>query len=123
MAKVIIEVADPLALTADAPKLLLNSFVKVKIEGPNRDDLIAVPRTALREGDQIWQISKDSTLTISKVDVVRRLPDEVLVKGLKAGDQIIKSRIASPVPGMALRLEAAPAKVAAKADTPKAAEK
>ena len=120
MAKVIIEVADPLSLAADAPKLLLNSFVKVQIEGPNRDDLIAVPRTALREGDQIWQISKDKTLTISKVNVVRRLPDVVLVKGLKAGEQIIKSRIASPVPGMALRLDTAPTKVAAKVDAPKA---
>ena len=120
MAKVIIEVADPLALATDAPKLLLNSFVKLKIEGPSREDLIAVPRTALREGDQVWQISKDKTLAITKVDVVRRLPDEVLVKGLKAGDQIIKSRIASPVPGMALRLEATPPKVAAKVDAPKA---
>ena len=97
--------------------------MKVKIDGPTRDDLIAVPRTALREGDQVWQISKDKTLAITKVDVVRRLPDEVLVKGLKAGDQIIKSRIASPVPGMALRLQAAPDKVAQAADASKAASK
>ena len=123
MAKVIIEVADPLALTADAPKLLLNSFVKVKIDGPTRDDLIAVPRSALREGDQVWQISKDKTLAITQVDVVRRLPEEVLVKGLKAGDQIIKSRLASPVPGMALRLQGAPEKVAKAGGSSKAPSK
>lgn len=124
MARVIIEVADPLALTTDAPKLLLNSFVKVQIDGPTRDDLTAIPRSALREGDQIWQVSKDKTLSIKAVNVVRRLPEVVLVKGLKAGETIIKSRIASPVPGMALRLDAGPAKVAAQADAPsKAAQK
>lgn len=123
MARVIIEVSDPLGLASDTPKLLLNSFVKVIIDGPTRDDLIAVPRSALREGDQIWQISKDKTLAIKSVNVVRRLPEVVLVKGLKAGDTIIKSRIASPVPGMTLRLDSPPAKIAQKADAPKAAQK
>jgi multidrug efflux pump subunit AcrA (membrane-fusion protein) len=122
MARVIIEVSDPLGLASDKPKLLLNSFVKVMIDGPTRDDLIAVPRSALREGDQIWQISKDNRLTIKTVNVVRRLPEVVLVKGLKAGETIIKSRIASPVPGMTLRLEAAPATIAQKTDAPKAAQ-
>jgi RND family efflux transporter MFP subunit len=120
MAKVIVEVKDPLGLTSKAPRLLLNSFVKVAIEGPQRDDLIAIPRIALREGDEVWQMTADKTLKVTPVNVVRRLTDQVLVKGLKPGTTIIKSRLASPVPGMALRLAETDAKVAAKA-APKSA--
>lgn len=111
-AKVIVEVADPLGLKAPAPKLLLNSFVSVRIEGPKREDLIAIPRTALREGDQIWKMTADDTLAIEPVQVVRRLQDTVLVKGLKAGEKIVSSRLSSPVGGMKLRIESAAPKMA-----------
>lgn len=113
-AKVIIAVPDPLGMKSEQPKLLLNSFVTVRIDGPERDDLIAIPRTALREGDQVWKMTPDKTLAIEAVEVVRRQQDQVLVKGLKAGDALIKSRLASPVAGMMLRTEA---------DTPKVARK
>lgn len=112
-AKVIIEVADPLGLKGDAPKLLLNSFVKVQIAGPTRQDLIEIPRTALREGDQVWKMTAEKTLAIEPVTVVRRMQDSVLVEGMKAGEKIISSRLSSPVGGMLLRTEA---------DTPKMAQ-
>lgn len=78
---------------------------------------------ALREGDAVWQMVDEAgakTLKIQPVDVVRRLTDTVLVKGLTPGTAIIKSRLASPVPGMALRLADDTPKVAAKA-APKSA--
>lgn len=111
-AKVIVEVEDPLGLKTDAPKLLLNSFVKVRIQGPVRQDLIPIPRTALREGDQVWKMTAEQTLAIEPVKVVRRLQDTVLVQGLKVGEKIISSRLSSPVSGMKLRTDAAPPKMA-----------
>ncbi len=113
-ARVLVEIPDPLGLASGARPLLLNAFVEVTFEGgaaePAADALVAVtriPRKALREGDKVWVLAPDDTLTIRAVEVVLREADHVLVgEGLKAGERVIVSRLAAPLPGMQLRLPA-----------------
>ncbi|MFP4597684.1 MAG: efflux RND transporter periplasmic adaptor subunit [Persicimonas sp.] len=94
------------SLPREAPRgipLLLNSYVDVSIEGPRVDGLIALPREALREGDQVW-VYDDGTLDIREVTIAWSRTDTVFVReGLSDGDRLITSPIATPVPGMKLR--------------------
>lgn len=116
-ARVVVEVPDPLGLKNGAPPLLLGSYVEVEFEGRALDDVVEVPRAALREGDRAF-VAIDGALEIRPLTVVRRLRDVVLVRaGLVPGEALITSRIATPIPGMKLRrlseLPAAPARGAA----------
>ncbi|MDM8524462.1 efflux RND transporter periplasmic adaptor subunit [Desulfococcaceae bacterium HSG8] len=109
MARLIISVDDPFGIqnssdpeSASLP-LLIGAYVKVEIQGPMLEYVFSVPRKALREDDNILIMTDEKKLAIRKVDVVWRRKDDVLVRGPEFGDQIITSRIPSPVEGMALR--------------------
>ena len=115
MARLLIEIDDPLGLSNGAGTaskeevpskpipILLGSYVQVEIEGDTLQEVIEVPRRALREGDRIY-VEKDGRLVIRDVSVVWRRPETVLVgRGLKSGDRVVLSRLATPVDGMALR--------------------
>lgn len=115
MARVIVEVPDPMGLadpTLDA--LLLGSTVGVQLSGRRLDDVRSLPREALRADDVIWTVGADGTLVVEAVDVVRRERDRVLVRGLPADARVVRSRISTPIPGMKLAPagEPAPTKVA-----------
>ncbi len=103
MARVLVEVTDP--LVGETP-LLLGSYVKVSFAGREAKSVVEVPRVALREGDRVWLVDAEDRLEIRRVKVLRRLATSVLVEsGLEGGDRLILSRLASPVPGMALRVK------------------
>jgi RND family efflux transporter MFP subunit len=126
-ARVLVEIPDPLGLASGAAPLLLNAFVEVTFEGAAAGEAgamaaVRVPRKALREGDKIWVLAADDTLQIRDVEVVLREPDSVLVgAGLEAGERVITSRLAAPLPGMKLRLPGAPSgKEAAAGESPAA---
>lgn len=116
LARVMVQIDDPLGLTSGAPPLLLGAFVEVAFTGKHLRDVVEVPRQALQEGDVVW-IYADGKLEVRPVEIGRRLRESVLVtKGLTPGEQLITSRLATPVPGMPLRrvgdapAEASPAK-------------
>lgn len=108
-ARLIIEVEDPLGLTGDARglPLFLNAFADVEIEGTALESVVAVPRKAVRDGDQVW-VLVDGKLDIRDIEIVWRERDLVLVKsGVTEKDAIITSRLSAPVHGMALKLAGA----------------
>lgn len=117
MARVIVEVEDPLGLaTAAQDALLLGATVTVELTGRAVEDAVAVPRTALRGDDAVWIVGAGDTLEVKPVRVVRRERDRVIVAGLAADARVVDSRIAAPIPGMKLaptgdadKLAAAPA--------------
>ncbi len=108
MARLLIEVKDPLGLISEAKDrelpLLLNAFVKVEIEGNEMEKVFVLPRTTLHEGNRVWIMNDKSQLEIREVKIVWSREGDVLVRnGFAPGERIITSRIAAPVPGMALR--------------------
>jgi RND family efflux transporter MFP subunit len=106
MARVLVEVADPLRAPealGDAGRLLLDSYVDVRIEGANDRELFELPRDWLQDGREVW-LYEDGLLAVREVEVVWRSEDVVYVdQGLRDGDQVVTSRIATPIPGMKLR--------------------
>lgn len=102
MARVLIEVPSPLT-SEGSQRLLLNSFVDLTIEGESERALFALPRDWLQDGREVW-LFDDGRLEVRSVDVVWRGEETVYVdQGLEDGDQVVTSRIATPVPGMKLR--------------------
>jgi len=108
MARLLIEVKDPLDLKAQdgrrAP-LLVGEYVRVFLEGPPLPDVYRIPRFALHNDNQIWILDKDEKLAIRPVDIIWRDEENVFVRdGLQPGDLLITSPLAVPVDGMQLRI-------------------
>ncbi len=119
MAKVIIAVSDPLGLAGDnsGPQLMIDDYVNVNIAGKPLKNVIKVPRTALREGENVW-VFDSGKLDIRPVKTAWKQADSVFIaSGLKSGDMVVMSDLATPVQGMLLRSagdapQAAPARTA-----------
>lgn len=123
MARIMVEIEDPLTGTADASPgspaslpLLLGAFVRVEIEAGTLDDVYEVPRAALHAGDVVHLLGADSRLELAAVSVAWRREGTVLVRGLRPGAMLVTSRIPTPIEGTLLqRLEAVPPAAAAEA--------
>lgn len=102
LARVLVGLPRPLE-TSPAP-ILLGEYVRLDIEGKRLDQVVRLPRYALRENDTVWAAQND-TLDIRTVAVAWRDTETVLVAGgLAAGDVIVTSELATPIQGMPLTL-------------------
>ena len=110
MAQVLIAVADPLGDNETGqPPLLLDSYVRVEIDGACVDNVAHVPRSALHGGARVWVMLPDNTLDIREVDIVWGSAEFVyVINGLRDGEQLVTSNLASPLPGMLLRTKDMP---------------
>ncbi len=103
MARLLINIEDPLGKEGDLP-LLLGSFVNVAITAQAIEDAIRLPRVALRSGQYVYVMNDENVLEIRDVQIAWTEPDAVLVTGgLQANERVVTSRIATPVPNMLLR--------------------
>ena len=107
MARLIVEVSDPLGLNQsnkNSAPLLLEDFVTIQILGMVLNDVHAIPRHALRDGNHVW-IVQDKKLVSVPIKVVWRGKDQVFVQGdLGSQVQVIESRLRTPVEGMHVRV-------------------
>ncbi|MBW2450685.1 MAG: efflux RND transporter periplasmic adaptor subunit [Deltaproteobacteria bacterium] len=109
MARVLVEVADPLGLKAsnkDRSPLLIGEYVRVEIQGRKLDSVFQIPRAALRDHSNVWVAGENQTLEIRNVHPIWRAADIVLLKdGLKSGERLIVSDLPAPVQGMPVRVD------------------
>jgi RND family efflux transporter MFP subunit len=109
MARLVIEIADPLSLAApdaEAPAMLIGEYVQADIQGRRIPDAYRIPREALRESSRVWIVGQDGTLDIRNVRVVWRDTQSVILKqGLTPGEQVVVSDLATPVKGMAVDID------------------
>lgn len=107
MARLLVEVDDPFTLKPEnsgKPIMLMDSYVSVEIEGRQLDQVTTVAREHLRDGDRLWIMGADAALEIRQVDIVFRGHDQVLVAdGVRAGEHLVVTDLATPVAGMPLR--------------------
>ncbi|MBU4460241.1 MAG: efflux RND transporter periplasmic adaptor subunit [Verrucomicrobia bacterium] len=110
-AQLIVEVERPEQPATGSGALLLGAYVRVRIEGPVLENVIAIPRTALREGDGVWVVRADGRLEVRPVKVLWSSRDRAVVgEGLAEGETVVLSELAVPVTGMLLQVQpAAPA--------------
>jgi len=106
LASVIVQVSDPYTTNdSNRPALSVGSFVEVRIEGEEQQNIFPIPRHALRDGSTVWVAKSDSTLDINNVVVSALTQDEAIVQsGIAEGDRIIVSSISGAAPGLKLRL-------------------
>ena len=128
MARVVIEIPDPLGLKNGLKPLLLGAQVEVEIIGRPIENVVELPRALLHGEDQVWIFTPEpisggerelpiqhkgrgdllGTLEIRPVDVLRKRRDVILIReGLADQDEVVTSRIPTPVPGMRLRVQSA----------------
>ena len=109
MARILIEIRDPLSLsgTPSPPTpLLLGSYTRVELDGDILQKVIRISRAMLHENAKVWIATPIDTLEIRSAGVAWRGSDYVLIhSGLEAGDRLIISDLAAPVPGMKLEID------------------
>jgi hypothetical protein len=100
MARLLVAVKDPL----QSPSLILDSYVRVDIQGHEVPGVFKIARTALRDGDRVWIMTEDRTLDIRPVETAWGDSGFVYVSdGLREEELLITSDLGAPVQGMALR--------------------
>ncbi|BCR06463.1 hemolysin D [Desulfuromonas versatilis] len=112
MARLLVRVEDPLNLkteNAGQRAMLLNSYVRVEIEGEQLPSAAAIERGLIRDGDSVWVMDGEGRLEIRPVTIAFRGSEQVLVSaGLTPEDRLVVSDLPAPVAGMALRLNGEP---------------
>ncbi len=103
MARLFVSVPDPLA--DSLPPLLIGAFVRVDITGQDLNQVAAIDRKLLRDGDAVWIMNAKDQLEIRPVGIAFRGRDHVYVRtGLQPGERLVLTDLAAPVAGMPLRV-------------------
>jgi len=84
--------------------LRIGTFVEAAIEGEQLNNVIRLPRTALRRDNTIWTVGPDDTLKPVIVEVARADEKTVLIRsGLKVGQLVCLTVPENPLPGTPVR--------------------
>lgn len=86
-------------------RLPVGLFVEAEIEGRSVDDLVSIPRTALRADNTVMVIDDNNQLHFRDVEVFKLSAEDVLISGgLSAGERINTSPLQFVVEGMPVRV-------------------
>jgi len=100
-------VKDPYRLNSNESNespLPIGTFVAANIEGVTVDNVIRVPRSAIRGNNQLMFIDADNRLQIKNVDIVRADAEYAYLRGgAMIGDRISTTALESPINGMKVR--------------------
>lgn len=90
---------------ADQPTpLTVGLFVNAEIEGLLAEDVVVLPRAALREGNRVLVVDTEDRLRYRRVEPLRLHRDQVLVRtGLEPGERVCISPLQTAVDGMPVR--------------------
>lgn len=112
MARLLIAVDDPLGLNSpdnNKPRLLIDSYVRVLIEGAIQEGVISINRNHVHDGNHVWIMDNQDRLDIRTISIVFRGPSNVLVNsGVEPDERLVTTDLAAPVNDMPLRLKNEP---------------
>ena len=99
------EVRDPFGVGAsNGTPLAPGLFVNAAVEGQKLDDVIVIPRSALRGDDKVY-LASDDTLSIKTVSVISSNRNEAILQGgIEIGDAVITSPIRGVADGMKIQV-------------------
>ena len=107
MARLLIAVDNPLVKSSDVNQapMLLGEYVRVQIQGPEREGVYRISREALRDGSELWLLNKDNKLNIVNAEVVWTDKESVVLNSgaWKDDDKLIITDLDVVVDGMQLR--------------------
>ena len=88
---IIVEVKNPYDIKQGGAPLLNGLFVKAKIAGIKIDDVVEVPRAAIRNQSQIVIVDGDNKMWSRPIEIVHNQAQSVLVRGISSGAKIVVS--------------------------------
>ncbi|MEZ5557826.1 MAG: efflux RND transporter periplasmic adaptor subunit [Pseudomonadales bacterium] len=81
--------------------LSVGLFVSAEIEGLTANDVVVLPRSSLRNGNQVLVVDADNRLRYREIEPLRMYEDQVLVRsGLESGERVCVSPLQTAVDGM-----------------------
>jgi len=96
-----VQLVARVANTADTAPLSVGLYVEAEIEGLSAENIVVLPRSALRNDDQVLVVDADDKLRFRAVEPLRLYQDNVLVKsGLSRGERVCLSPIQTAIEGM-----------------------
>ena len=76
-------------------------FVNAEIQGRSTEDIVILPRSAIRNGNQVLIVDDDDRLRFRTVSIARIYADDAYVDGgLNRGDRVCVSALQAVVDGM-----------------------
>jgi multidrug efflux pump subunit AcrA (membrane-fusion protein) len=88
----------------NTPPLPVGLFVNATIEGRLVDDIVVLPRAALRNQNQVLIVDADDRLRFRDFELLRFDRDQVMIsKGLESGERINLSPIQTVIDGMRVK--------------------
>lgn len=86
------------------PQLPIGLFVNARIKGRWVEDIVTLPRAALRDGNQVMIIDADNRMHFRTVEIMRHENDNILVsKGISNGEIVNISPIQTIIEGMKVK--------------------
>lgn len=108
MARVLVEINDPLATSEEnkgKEPLIVGSFVECQITAEALNNVVKLPREYLRKKDTAW-VMQDETLSIRDLDIVFSDEEYAYVQsGLNQNEMIVTTALSSVRDGAELRLK------------------
>ena len=103
---VVAQVADPYNQDGEswAYPLRIGTFVGANIEGHRADNLVVLPRSALRRDNRVWTIDSNNRLVPKTVSVLRTDASSVYINsGLEDNELVCLTLLENPLPGTVVR--------------------
>jgi multidrug efflux pump subunit AcrA (membrane-fusion protein) len=76
-------------------------FVEAEIDGLALENVVVLPRSALRNGEYVLVVDTENRVHLRQVDVLRVYRDEVYITGgLRSGERVSVSMLQTVVEGM-----------------------
>jgi len=103
----IVEVKDPYGVEKGGPPLLNGLFVEAEIPGVAFQNVIEIPRKALRTGNRVVTLDGDNKIKTRDVEVVHTAQGIALIRGVSGGTPIVTSALEIIIEGTEVTINSA----------------
>ncbi len=105
MVHVVARIPKPYVTDNNRPPLAVGLFVDAEIYGETLNNVTVLPRSALRNGNQVLLVDEENQIRLQTVEVLRIADDAVFLgDGVTRGDRICVSALQTAHDGMLVRV-------------------
>ncbi|MEM9622077.1 MAG: efflux RND transporter periplasmic adaptor subunit [Pseudomonadota bacterium] len=96
-----VQLVARVANSSDSAPLSVGLFVEAEIEGLSADNIVVLPRSAIRNDNQVLVVDNENRLRFRAIEPLRLYQDDVLIQGgLSTGERVCLSPLQTAVDGM-----------------------